>query len=152
MTAVVLLSAPVAAVSAPPPGGIDPVPPSQSGGMSEAEMDQHIQRVSANEFNIDRSLVDRLLLNQAELMRMARVLPYQEGGRTIGVKLFGIRRSGLLARLGLENGDVLRTINGYDMSSPDKALEAYTRLRGADRLTISMQRRGTPQNLDYNIR
>lgn len=142
------VSAPVATVTATPATADLPRP----GGMDDAALDRGIQRVSGTEFNIDRSLVDRLLLNQAELMRMARILPYQEGGRTIGVKLFGIRRTSVLARLGLENGDVLRTINGYDMSSPDKALEAYTRLRSSDRLTVSVQRRGTPMTLDFNIR
>jgi general secretion pathway protein C len=47
---------------------------------------------------------------------------------------------------------MLRTINGYDMSSPDSALEAYARLRTADHLTLSIVRRGQPTTIDYNIR
>jgi hypothetical protein len=39
--------------------------------------------------------------------------------------LFGIRPDTLLGTLGLENGDRLQTINGFDMASPEKALEAY---------------------------
>ena len=38
------------------------------------------------------------------------------------------------------------------MASPEKALEAYARLRTADKLVISLNRRGTNMNIDYNIK
>jgi general secretion pathway protein C len=123
-----------------------------TGGIPPSELEAGITAVSEREYNIQRSLVDRLLENQAELMRTARIIPHEEGGRTVGVKLYGIRRNSLLGRLGMQNGDLLRTINGYDMSSPDSALEAYSRLRGADHLTLSVVRRGNAMTLDYNIR
>jgi general secretion pathway protein C len=121
-------------------------------GLDPEELERGIQQVSDREYAIDRSLVDQLLANQAALMRTARVIPHEENGTVVGVKLYGIRRSSLLGRLGIQNGDMLRTINGYDMSAPDSALEAYARLRGADRITINFVRRGQAQTLDYNIR
>ena len=121
-------------------------------GLDNAELEQGITRVSDNEYSIERGLVDRLLQNQAALMRTARVIPHEEGGRVVGVKLYGIRRSSLLGRLGIQNGDMLRTINGYDMTSPDSALEAYARLRSADRITVNLNRRGQDQTIDYQIR
>lgn len=122
------------------------------GAISAADMDSNIQRVSDTQYNINRGLVNQLLENQAELMRTARIIPHEEGGRTVGVKLYGIRRNALLGRLGLQNGDMLRTINGFDMTSPDSALEAYARLRNADNLTVSVVRRGQPMTINYNIR
>ena len=124
---------------------------SDEGGISSSDMEAGINRVSDTEFTVARGLVDQLLENQAELMRTARIIPHQEGGRTVGVKLYGIRRNSLLGRLGLQNGDMLRTINGYDMTSPDSALEAYSRLRGANNLTVAVVRRGQAMNIDYNI-
>ena len=121
-------------------------------GLDPAELESGITQVSEREYSIDRGLVDRLLANQAALMRTARVIPHEEGGRVQGVKLYGIRRSSLLGRLGIQNGDMLRTINGYDMSAPDSALEAYARLRSADRITINLNRRGQDQTIDYQIR
>ena len=57
--------------------------------------------MSDTNYTVTRGLVDRLLANQAELMRTARIIPHEEGGRTVGVKLYGIRRNSLLGRLGL---------------------------------------------------
>lgn len=121
-------------------------------GLDPATLESSIQQISEREYSIDRSLVTSLLANQAALMRTARVIPHEEGGRVVGVKLYGIRRSSLLGRLGIQNGDMLRTINGYDMTSPDSALEAYARLQNADRITVNLARRGSDMTIDYQIR
>ena len=131
--------------SAPPPGkgGVATVPP---------DIASKIQKVSATEFNVDRSVVDKILENQAELMRSARIVPEQENGKVVGIRMFGIRPDTLLGTLGMENGDRLESINGFPMASPEKALEAYARLRTADHLTVSVNRRGKPTNIDFNIK
>ncbi|MFK7985272.1 MAG: type II secretion system protein GspC [Sandaracinaceae bacterium] len=123
-----------------------------TGGLDPAELESGITRVNDGEFSIERGLVNRLLQNQAAVMRMARVIPHEEGGRVVGVKLYGIRRSSLLGRLGIQNGDMLRTINGFDMTAPNSALEAYARLQSADRITVNLNRRGQDQTIDYQIR
>lgn len=121
------------------------------GGMSEAELDQNIKALSETKYQIPRTFVDKILKNQAQIMSAARVVPHEENGRMLGVKLYGIRRNSLLGKLGLQNGDLLRTINGFEMSSPDSALEAYARLRNANNLTVAIVRRGQPTTLDYDV-
>jgi general secretion pathway protein C len=130
---------------APPPAG------KEGTGSIDPELAKGIQRVSATEFKIDRGVVDKILENQAELMRQARIVPEQENGKMVGIRLFGVRPDTLLGVLGMENGDRLQTINGFDMTSPEKALEAYARLRTADTLTVQVNRRGANTNLDYHI-
>jgi len=127
------------------PGDVRP------GGITPAELDQYITRVSDTQYTIARRLVDRVRENQAEVIRMARIIPQEVGGRVVGVKLYGIRRNSVLGRLGMQNGDMLRTINGYDMTSPESGLEAYARLQSADHLTVAVERRGQPVTLDFNI-
>jgi general secretion pathway protein C len=137
-------AAPVASVTTTTkPSGAPGVPP---------EIAKGIVKISATEFNIDRGVVDKILENQADLMRQARIVPEQENGKTVGIKMYGIRPDTLLGTLGMENGDRLQTINGFDMASPEKALEAYARLRTADKLTVQVNRRGQNMNLDYNIK
>jgi general secretion pathway protein C len=121
-------------------------------GLTSEELAAGIEKVSESEFNIQRTLVDKVLAHQGELMRAARVVPHEQGGQVVGVKLYGIRRNSLLGEIGMQNGDLLRTINGFDMASPDTALEAYAKLRSASNLTVAVQRRGRNVNLEYHIR
>lgn len=129
-----------APAAAPPAGG------------TLASIVEGIERVGGNEFNVRRSTVDRILESQAELMRTTRIMPHEEGGRVVGVQLFGVRGNSLLGRLGMQNGDVLNRINGLEIASPDRALEAYSRLRTSDHLQISVTRNGQPVNIDFHIR
>jgi general secretion pathway protein C len=80
-----------------------------------------------------------------------RIVPEQVDGKVIGIRLIGIRPDSLLGTLGLHDGDVVESINGYDLGSPEKALEAYVRLRTAASLTVKLIRRGQPVNIDYRI-
>lgn len=134
----------------PPPAVAEAAAPAP-GGAANDELDKGIKQVSETKYSVQRSLVDKLLQNQGELMRSARVVPHEENGRVVGVKLYGIRKSSLFGKLGLQNGDMLRTINGFDMGSPDSALEAYAKLRSASNLSVSLVRRGNPVTMDYNI-
>jgi general secretion pathway protein C len=116
-----------------------------------SEISDKIQRVSETEFNVDRAVIDNILENQATLMRSARIVPEQKDGKTVGIRLFGIRSDTLLGTLGMQNGDRLEKINGFDMASPEKALEAYARLRTATSLTVQVTRRGKPLTIEYKI-
>lgn len=127
----------------------DPQAPPQSA--LERDVAKHIVKTGPNEFQIDRPTVDRILEAQQELMK-ARIVPDKEGDRTVGMKVYGIKPGSVLALIGIENADRLETINGFEVANPEKILEAYARLRNADRLTVVLTRGGKRLNLDYAIR
>ncbi len=145
---------PGAAPTPAPAASETPPPPTSGRGPSTVPPDiaAKIQKISDTEFHVDRSVVDKILENQADLMRSARIVPEQKDGKVLGVRLFGIRPDTLLGTLGLQNGDRLETINGFNMASPEKALEAYARLRTANNLNVKVSRRGTPMSIDYRIK
>jgi general secretion pathway protein C len=142
----------------PPAASAAPTPPPPrrtrraSAPALPAEISEKIQKVSETEFNVDRSVIDSVLENQAQLMRSARIVPEQKDGKTVGIRLFGIRQDTLLGTLGMQNGDRLETINGFEMSNPQKALEAYARLQTATSLTVQLTRRGKPLTITYQIK
>jgi general secretion pathway protein C len=128
-------------------------PPKQApkGGGVPPEIASKIQKTGEREFVMERSAIDIILERQAELFKL-RILPEKNGETTVGVKVSGIKPDSLPAMLGLENGDTLKSINGFDVANPEKALEAYTRLRTADHLTLALNRNGKALNIDMSIR
>lgn len=70
------------------------------------------------------------------------LVPAFEGGRAIGVKLFGIRPGSLLAALGFENGDIVTRVGTLEIVDPQNAFEAYQMLYEADATTVTYRRRG----------
>lgn len=142
--------APVKSVASAPPA--DGPPKKASKNKVSDEIASKIHKVSDTEFNVERAAIDSILENQGDLMRSARIVPEKEGDKVVGIRLFGIRQDSLLGTLGIENGDRLGSINGFEMSDPQKALEAYSKLRTADHLTVAVNRRGKPMNIDFNIK
>lgn len=95
---------------------------------------------------------DILLTNRLPAVRRVKARPYSRQGKLVGVKLYGIRRDSLLAQLGVKNGDMIRSINGYKLTSLDSAIEAYGRLRNVDDLRVELERRRRNKTLEYQIR
>ena len=88
------------------------------------------------------------MTNLNHLATQARIVPARKEN---GFKLFSIKPGSIYKKIGLKNGDIIKSINGIDLSSPDKALEAYQRLRSADKLSLDIVRRGKKESLDYTI-
>jgi general secretion pathway protein C len=101
-------------------------------------------------FLLDRRLVDLILEEQADLMYQTRVVPRSMNGQTYP-QLWGVGPSSLLGMLGFRNGDCVQWINGFDLSTPDHALEAYARLRSADVLEVRVKRNGADVTLEYEL-
>jgi general secretion pathway protein C len=137
--------------SAPPPTAVAtaaPPPAVAEGG------DFNPNQVHCNGTNctVERALVDKALANTAALATAARFVPSIKDGKPNGFKLYAIRPNSIFGLIGLQNGDTVKGINGLDMSTPDKALEVYTKLRNASHLSVQVERRGENLTLDYTIR
>jgi hypothetical protein len=100
---------------------------------------------------IDRAALDCWLENTTDMARSARIVPSIHDGRPSGFKLYAERPGSLFAHLQIQNGDELQTINGMDLSSPDKALEVYSRLRSASTFEVGLVRKSAPLTLRYEL-
>lgn len=149
-------SAPAVASVTPSVTPTPAAPPAPEGANPEADLlaavDKGVKRVSDTAYDIDRGLVDKILLDPSVVARQARIVPSIKDGKANGFKMYAIRPNSVFAKIGLQNGDTIQSINGFDMSSPDKALEVYTKVRSASNLQISILRRGQPVQMDYSIK
>jgi general secretion pathway protein C len=118
----------------------------------QASIDSGVKKIDDKNYEIDRALVDKVLANPMAVAKGARVVPAVKDGKPDGFKLYAIRPSSVFAKLGLTNGDTLQAINGMELTTADKALEVYTKLREATTLQVEITRRGQPMTLKYGIR
>jgi general secretion pathway protein C len=123
----------------------------KKGKASKDEMGKGIKKVGGNSYEVEQSEIDGALANLSKLATQARVVPAFEGGESIGFKLFSIRPNSLYAKIGLKNGDIVTRINGYEINSPDKALEIYQKLKDSKQINVDLKRRGKATTLDYAI-
>lgn len=110
-----------------------------------------IQQTSENEFTVPKAEVDSALENMSQLFTQIRAVPHFDGGQAIGFRLFAIRRGSLFDRIGLKNGDIIRSINGNEMNDPGKAMALLQELRDTNNLDVDIIRNQQPQKLTYSI-
>jgi general secretion pathway protein C len=139
-------NAPVAVAAAAPAAAAPPALNPELG-----DIDKGVN-CTGNACTVDRALVEKLLSNTTMLATAARFVPSIKDGKPNGFKLYAIRPQSIFGRIGLQNGDTIKAINGSEMTTPDAALGLYTKLRSASHLSVQVERRGETVTLDYSIR
>lgn len=104
------------------------------------------------EFEVEQEDVDNALADLPTLLSQARAVPYFRNGKSIGMRLFAIRQGSLYDKLGLKNGDIIRKVNGENVSDPTQALQVFNLLKDDKSINVTVERRGGEQTLNYNIR
>lgn len=111
-----------------------------------------IRALSENEYEVPRAEIDKTLGNLNQVAMQARIVPAFKNGQAQGFKLFSIRPDSIYSKIGVQNGDIIKRINGFDMNSPEKALEVYSKLKEANHIVIELERNGSAIRKSYNIR
>jgi general secretion pathway protein C len=117
-----------------PPGGGRPV--------SAAVPPARAQRVS-----LRRTMIDEAIQDVSKLMTEIKIQPHESG-----LALSDIKPNSVFRRMGLRNGDVLKSVDGQQIRSVDDALKLYESLKSANNVTVELQRRGGDRTINYNIR
>jgi general secretion pathway protein C len=125
---------------------------SPSNDPMSAELDRAIRKIAEDKYEIQRQALDSLLGNVNALSKAVRIVPESRRGTAVGFRLFNVRPDGPFAKIGLQNGDIITAINGLELTSPDNALAAYTKLRSVSHLSLGIERNGQRTTLEYSIR
>ena len=115
-------------------------------------------QTSTVETNTD---TDRITIKRKEALSMAknlnkilttvRISPFYQKDKFIGYQLSMLRKNSFLYKLGLRRGDILKRINGEDVSSPQKAIELLSRIQDITAVNIDLMRKGEKKSLFINI-
>jgi general secretion pathway protein C len=89
--------------------------------------------------------------NINELMTQVRVRPYFRRGKPEGLIVSQIQQNSVFAKLGLVNGDIISSVNGQMISSPDEAFQFYSNLKSGGEVSIEITRRGQKKLITYDI-
>jgi hypothetical protein len=105
-----------------------------------ASLQSEIKRKDDSHYTITRRGADALIANIPSIARTMRVATETKGGKRIGYRLLGLKSGNPLTYVGLQNGDVVLSLGGSELTAPDKALAAYAKFRTAGVLMASILR------------
>jgi len=98
---------------------------------------------------ISREMLNQLLEDPMGEFDKVRLRPAENGQ---GLQIQWINRDSILAQLGVQEGDVIRAINGIAFSNVMDIINALDSLMTSDQFTVGMMRNGAPISLQYLVR
>lgn len=116
------------------------------------ELGRGITKRGEGRYQLRSSTLSLALANLRGLDGAVRVAPEVRDGKSVGFRLAWVKPDGPIAKLGLRSGDVLVSVNGLDLATPDHVLDAYGKLEAARRFVLGVLREGRQSTYEYAIR
>jgi general secretion pathway protein C len=100
---------------------------------------------------VDRTLLDHYSKNMNDIWKNIGIKEIKEGKKIKGFKVNFVKRGSDFSKLGLRRGDVIKSINGQELSSYNAAFEIYKNIDTMDGLTLKIKRGKEEMELEYEI-
>ncbi|MBI4774933.1 MAG: hypothetical protein HY788_12275 [Deltaproteobacteria bacterium] len=111
-----------------------------------------VRKVDDENYVVDRDEFEKMISNVNQFMTQLRVRPYFINGNPAGYMVSDIRKGSVIDELGIQNGDILKSVNGAPITRPEQAFAAYQQLNQEAELTLEIQRNLQTHVLNYQIR
>jgi len=105
-----------------------------------------VEAIGKNQYRVSREHVNAQMRNP-EIMSDARLDLYPGGGFIVNA----IRPDSVYEKLGLQAGDVIRTVNGAAVNSVADAIRLYQQIYQFNQVRLGIVRGGQPVQLSYNL-
>lgn len=123
-----------------------------TGGTDAVAMNEEAPNDDQTQFTLSEAEVSDALSNLPLLLSQARAVPYFRNGQSVGMRLFAIRKDSLYEKIGLKNGDIIKSVNDTSVSDPTQALKIFEQLKSERSLFVNVERSGKDMRLDYTVR
>lgn len=91
---------------------------------------------------VPRARYDEAWADLDRVSSTARIVPAFNEGAVYGFKFFALQPGSPFALAGLCDDDVVMEVAGIPLSTPENALEVYSRLKDARKVSLKVQRKG----------
>ncbi len=86
-----------------------------------------------------------------ELFRKATIKPLIKDGKTEGLEITGLEETPLTKLFGLRNGDIVKTVNGQQLNSKQKAFQVLKKARAQSTIDLQLLRDGKAKELSFDL-
>jgi general secretion pathway protein C len=111
-----------------------------------------ISEINSDEFVVDEGELNRAIENLPLVLTQARAVPYFKDGRSVGLRMFAIRTGSIFEKIGLKNGDILKSVNGQSLADLTQAVKLFEKLKEERSVNVVLERDRQDRDFKYQIR
>ncbi len=105
-----------------------------------------------NKFTISKTLIDEKMKDIAAILTQARAIKIQNPDGTMSFKLTEMDPEGIFPYLGLQDQDIITSINGKPIYDMNEVMTLFGRIKNLDSLSLGVKREGSEAVQDYTIK
>jgi len=98
---------------------------------------------------VKKTDIDNAFKNMGKMLAQARIRPYFSAGKSDGFIISSIKSGSIFQKMGMQNGDIIQSVDNQPIKSPDEMLKLYNSLKSGSAISLNIKRRGKEQNLEY---
>jgi type II secretory pathway component PulC len=105
-----------------------------------------------NKYIISKELLDEKLKDIAGVLSEARAVKIQNPDGTLSFKMTEIEAGGIFSYLGIQNEDIITSINGKPITDLNEIMALFGRIKNIDQLQLGVRRDGEDNQMDYQMK
>ncbi|MEI6080047.1 MAG: type II secretion system protein GspC [bacterium] len=111
-----------------------------------------VKQIGEGRILLDRGELNKSLSDINSLLSQARAVPNFENGAISGFKLFDVQPGSIYQKLGAQNGDIIKSVNGTEIKDPAAAMNLFQKIQTTNKLDFVINRNGETKNYSVEIR
>lgn len=105
-----------------------------------------------NKFIISKALLDDKMKDIAAILTQARAIKIQNPDGSLSFKLTEMDPQGLFPYLGLQDQDIITSINGKPIYDLNEVMGLFSKIKNLDNLQLGIKREGSDSLQEYSIK
>jgi type II secretion system protein C len=128
-------------------------PSSSSADSREARRVTTPDPAETGEYTLEASYVEKQVgEGGGKILTQGRLVPFNKDGQMQGFKMIGLKSSGLFAKIGMKNKDVITQVNDTSLLQPDQGFAFYQAFENETEISINFIRNGKPMSVKVNVK
>jgi type II secretion system protein C len=111
-----------------------------------------LKKLGPGKFEVSRAEVQQTMENPAQFFSQMRALPHFVNGKTDGFSISQVQPGSVFQQIGLQDGDLLTSIQGQPVTNPMQAMGLIQAVKTASAIDLTVNRNGSPTSVHLDLR
>lgn len=111
-----------------------------------------LKKLGPGKFEVSRAEVQQTMENPSQFFSQMRAMPHFVNGKTDGFSISQVQQGSVFAQLGLQDGDLLTSIDGQPVTNPMQAMGLIQAVKTQSAIDLVVNRGGSPTSVHLDLR
>ncbi len=111
-----------------------------------------LEKLGPGKFAVSRAEVQQTMENPSQFFSQMRAMPHFVDGKTDGFSISQVVPGSVFDQIGLQNGDLLTSIDGQPVTNPMQAMGLMQSMKTQSALDLTINRGGAPTSVHLDLR